>query len=187
MAKDYAKKKMPARNSERKTRWLAVFAGLCLIGAAITYAIHLHQESRFLPGIHISTWVEKAIGNVKNKPITEAQKTVADEPIHFDFYTELPKMRVAIPAVAPIASEKALSAAPKTTAQFVVQISEFKSQIQASQLRLSLLLAGIDTQIIKTTQQTYRVQQGPFGTERQAKTAQQRLNQKGFDSTLSKL
>lgn len=71
-----------------------------------------------------------------------------------------------------------------TTTRFILQLGEFNDRLSASQLRLSLLLAGIETDIVKTADQKYRVQQGPFANEHQAKSAAQKLNKKGFEGSI---
>ncbi len=71
--------------------------------------------------------------------------------------------------------------------QYVLQVGVFKDQVSASQLRLSLLLSGIETQIVKTGEHTYHIQRGPYSSERQAKSAQRLLSKKGFESSIKEI
>lgn len=129
-------------------------------------------------------------------------------PVHFDFYTELPAMQMQMTESASLLNsqpsktlsipalnkaEKVPLAAPTVMLhadQYIVQMGLFKSAAGASQIRLSLLFAGVDTEVIKTDigdQQIYRVQQGPYATIELAKTMQQRLQKKGIVSVVKKI
>ena len=208
MAKDYANKKMfnqrrsskRGRDQTKRTGLLAFFAGSCLLGAAIIYGMHLSHGK-------VTIWSESIFNAFKHHDKMQAKAPNAqaapaqNEDVHFDFYTELPNMRVALPASASTETVKTISRPPqtvgqvdesiksvidsrKTPTQIIVQLGEFKDPLNASQLRLSLLLAGIETEVVKTATHTYRVQKGPYSSERQAKAAQQQLNKKGFDSMI---
>lgn len=83
-----------------------------------------------------------------------------------------------------VANANNTTANKKIPPEFILQLGEFNEQTNASQLRLSLLLAGIETEIIKVPDHKYRVQQGPYASERQAKSAQRQLGRKGFESTV---
>lgn len=149
----------------------------------------------------------------KKNPLlsTKTQKTViqsAEDDVHFDFYTELPNIQVtpaieedAAPAppaehikpvtkkidkkteiAKPAVSAKAIEAKQK---QVVLQMGIFSDMASADQLRLSLLLGGFESTIVKTSAHgSYRVQQGPFATLSQAKNAQKKLQRKGIDSEI---
>ena len=86
-----------------------------------------------------------------------------------------------------VMAQHATNAEQKPAIQYVVQLGEFKNQVGASQLRLSLLLAGVETQIIKISDHVWRVQQGPWSSQRQAKLAQQKLGRKGFDGEVKEI
>jgi cell division protein FtsN len=133
-----------------------------------------------------------------------------DNNIRFDFYTELPKMQVNTGTIVdkkPFVSPKLVEKLPrpaelaeidnsiqsiiatkksqiKPSVQYTLQLGVFKDQLSASQLRLSLLLAGIDADVVKMQNNTYRVQKGSYTTENQAKSMQRQINKKGFDSEI---
>jgi cell division protein FtsN len=145
------------------------------------------------------------------KDLQRQAASPADE-VQFDFYTELPNMQVNLPETTELKSASVAAPAsikkpagkmmqidesiqtvlakqsadiiPKKVVQFVLQLGEFHDPVSASQLRLSLLLAGIETEIIKTPEKTYRVQQGPWTSERQAKLAEKVLSKKGFEGSV---
>lgn len=148
-------------------------------------------------------------GNVSARKVKSPPASPMDD-IQFDFYTELPNVQVNLPETtelkpAPMAAparqlgnsimqvddsikmamaKKAVNTLPKQVVQYVVEVGEFKDPVSASQLRLSLLLAGVETEIVKTPAHTYRVQQGPWSSQRQAKSARERLSKKGFEGSV---
>ncbi len=149
----------------------------------------------------------------KTDPVKVAKQSDSnqdDNNVRFDFYTELPKMQVnttsvldkktfvspklveKLPRPAELAdidnSIQSVITAKKSQAkplmQYTLQLGIFKDQLSASQLRLSLLLAGIDADVVKMQNNTYRVQKGSFTSENQAKAMQRQINKKGFDSEI---
>jgi len=207
MARDYANKRVSRPQRKIPRVFLAIFAVFCLLGALAIYAVH-HQQG-------MPNWLSSAKGLVGHKEKnTFAIASAPPEEIQFDFYTELPNMRVNLPVSAeakPFSTiirkptEQALQpidltskidesiksalkqqGTQKAAVQFIVQINEFNEQISASQLRLSLLLAGIETEVVKTAEGKFRVQKGPFTSEHQAKAVQRQINNKGFDATIVK-
>jgi cell division protein FtsN len=73
---------------------------------------------------------------------------------------------------------------------YVVQVGAYKSNSTASEMRISILLAGFDVKVVKTTiddRVIYRIQQGPFGSLARAKIAQKKLQAKGFDGVVQKI
>jgi cell division protein FtsN len=74
--------------------------------------------------------------------------------------------------------------------EYIVQMGVFEDVSGASQSRLSMLLAGLESDVVKVTeegQDFYRVQQGPFTTMAEAKAAKQRLERNGVDAEVKKL
>lgn len=148
----------------------------------------------------------------KTEPVkvTKQQDSNPNDNVRFDFYTELPKMQVNNSAVVDKKSSilpklvenlprpvelteidnsiQSVIAAKKAHAkqlmQYTLQLGIFKDQLSASQLRLSLLLAGIDADVVKLQNNTYRVQKGTYNSESQAKSIQRQINKKGFDSEI---
>ncbi|HSW69223.1 MAG TPA: SPOR domain-containing protein [Gammaproteobacteria bacterium] len=208
MSRDYANKNRRKPRGESRFVLAGIFAVVCLIGAII-YAFHVHEQTVAVWMNHVKTLMSRKNNSSVKTPLPSA--VAENDEIKFDFYTELPNMQVNLPArtetkpfsisvhkqtLPPVnlagkidESIQAVMAeqVKKPPLQFIVEIGEFKDRLNASQLRLSLLLAGIETEVIKTEQQTYRVQLGPYGSERQAKSSQRRLNNKGFESTVKKL
>jgi len=192
----------------------AVLAGFCLIGVMVYAIHAWSQSAFFskehvAAWVHSA----KAMVSHKAKSTVKMEKSQIPQPaeeIQFDFYTELPNMQVNLPesatmkplsiaATAPkpgnriiqiddsikaVMARQAGNTVSKQVLQFVVQLGEFKDPVSASQLRLSLLLAGVETVIVKTPEHTYRVQQGPWSSEHQAKSALRMLGKKGFEGSV---
>jgi cell division protein FtsN len=99
-----------------------------------------------------------------------------------------------------MASEAALSnaaanpakRAPEAAAepQYVVQVGAYKNDSTASEMRISILLAGFDVSVVKTKvgdQIVYRIQEGPYSSMARAKSAQKKLQAKGFDGVVQRI
>lgn len=74
--------------------------------------------------------------------------------------------------------------------QYVVQVGAYKSYATASEIRVSILLAGFDAVVVKTMmngQVVYRIQQGPYSSQARAKMAQKKLQAKGFEGIIQKV
>ena len=194
MAKDYAKytsiKRVPKK--KQRSHLVASFILLIFIGtfAYGFYTFKQHPSSRL--GILIGECKavfhhQKNQTMIISKPQTEIAK--AEQEVHFDFYNELPNMQVS----AGSSNSKFMvskSTVPKTTAatetNYIVRINTFKNENDASQIRVSLLLSGIDADIVKIGG-NYRIQQGPYSTLLQAKAMQKKLLKKGIESQVEKL
>ncbi|MBV8801719.1 MAG: SPOR domain-containing protein [Gammaproteobacteria bacterium] len=73
---------------------------------------------------------------------------------------------------------------------YIIQLGAYKNDSTASEIRVSILLAGFDVKVVKTVKHNqiiYRIQQGPYQSLDQAKIAQKKLQAKGFDSVIQKL
>lgn len=192
----------------------AVLAAFCLIGATVYAIHVYSQSAFFAKEhVAAWMDSAKAMVSRKAKSSVKMVKSQIPPPadeIQFDFYTELPNMQVNLPESATLKPLSIVATVPKSgnrimqidesikavmarqaaysvqkqALQFVVQLGEFKDPVGASQLRLSLLLAGVETTIVKTSEHTYRVQQGPWSSERQAKSAQRLLGKKGFEGSV---
>ncbi|HSW94250.1 MAG TPA: SPOR domain-containing protein [Gammaproteobacteria bacterium] len=201
MPKDYAKKMISARRRQHQKERSVLHAALAMIVAlgliiVAVYAFHAYRQSRFFSNEHVAGWVTRATAMVSRKDKTAAktgklQVTSPADDIQFDFYTELPNVQVNLPETTELKPAPATAAAPATTTaprkqavQYVVLVGEFKDPVSASQLRLSLLLAGVPTDIVKTPEHTFRVQQGPWPSQKQAKSAQRQLSKKGFEGSI---
>jgi cell division protein FtsN len=100
---------------------------------------------------------------------------------------ETTKIDQAIENVAPVADAAAASKPP--VQPYYLELGTFSNPANASQLRISLLLAGVDAEVIKireSNQDVYYVRYGSFPNMGQAKAKQERLMQKGVTSTIKK-
>lgn len=120
-------------------------------------------------------------------PLVTHTLTAAHKPVpNLPRPTALTQLDNSIQSAIDQTEKKATTTTTTTTTakQYVIQVGIFRDQIGASQLRLSLLLAGIEANIAKLPDGTYRVQQGPYKSSAQAKAIQKRLTKKGFDSEI---
>lgn len=216
MSKDYANKKQftyQRKRSERRklvSYGATVVAVICLVSGMV-YVFHAYQQHTFALNGHPTQWFSRAKTFIARNKKTVSSHAPADqqEEIQFDFYTELPSMQVNLPtsslhstdmsekrallmgqldeSIKTTLTQQAVTHAKKPTLRFILQMGEFGDPVNASELRLSLLLAGIETEIVKIAEHNYRVQQGPYANERQAKSAQRRLSSKGFEGVIKEI
>jgi cell division protein FtsN len=211
MPKDYAKKMVTTkRRAIKKIPRLPVILTVFFVAFAISmttfwvYAHHGLKESFII-------WIAngKSLFQHKNANTSKTAKAhlanqEENNAVQFNFYTELPNMQVnpeivseskltirkpvvGLPrpiALAQIDNSIQAAMAEKKKVQYFIQLGVFKDQIGASQLRLSLLLAGIEADIVEVATHSYRVQQGPYQSTNQAKAMQRRLTNKGFESEI---
>jgi cell division protein FtsN len=200
MPKDYAKTVFNDKPKKAKnTKFVAIIAAslvLVVIGVA-TLGILNKSRNATLSDNRTGILTEfktllahkKALANrlLPSSPATE------EAAIHFEFYNDLPKMQVPLPDVPANAKAPPAAAIAKNkpeTNEYILQVAVFKEPTEASQLRVSLLLAGIDVSVSKIhlgDLDIYRVQQGPYVNLATAKTKQQHLLKKGIDSVVKKL
>ena len=198
MAKDYAKY-ITKKKSSIVPGWqvrLAFIVFLLLLLIAFGYGVFLYKINPKGLQDDFTNWVKHVkslVHDSKVEPLpakeimTEKQQ---EEEIHFEFYTALPKMKVALPEsetkkISSVMEEKLV----QTPTSYRLQLGEFASQAEASEMRVSLLLAGIDAELIKVVRDEvtiYIVCQGPYVTFAAAKAAQQKLQKKGINSVLKK-
>ena len=210
MRKDYARNIIIAqrRSTQRPTR-LSVIVIVFVVAFIISTAgfwIYAHngvKESITILASEMRSLITHKKPDAQPPKTPVAANAQTENPIRFDFYTELPKMQIKAPEMAvsktPVKNlprPRALAfiehvktkppLAPPAT-QYIIQLGVFKDEISASQLRLSLLLSGIETDVVKLANHTYRVQKGPFATSNQAKYMQRRIDKKGIDSIVRPL
>jgi cell division septation protein DedD len=209
MAKDYARQFNQQSSKKKSSRKWMVFA---MIAVILIIGIGLFIKFEIIPAVSANPKASaffsrmQTLINHQNTIATNNldEKPIAENNIHFSFYNELPKTRFEVTknvetvpaqpddkkAITKVTTpEKTIVAAPQQPAEqagYVLQFGVFKDATGANQLRLSLLLAGIETEIAKTQDQ-YRVQQGPYSGAGEAKSLQQKWQKKGIDSLVKKL
>jgi cell division protein FtsN len=211
MARDY--KNSYRKPTPKKARWpFIVPVILFLAVAGGIYAMYLHKQANSTSHQTWTAWMADIKSRwqnrhpVKSRPLTLAEKEQQKNEVHFDFYTELPKMQVGVPEVSePKSEHKSAAVTPpsqgaavspsaaqstkpaKPASPYVVQVATFKDMARAGELRISLLLAGIEANIVKIQegdQTVYSVQLGPYASAALAKASQRRLQEKGFASVV---
>ncbi|MHB1948785.1 MAG: SPOR domain-containing protein [Gammaproteobacteria bacterium] len=206
MAKDYAKRVFTTTRKPKKKRLrielfvIPVLFVMCIVG----YVAFKHKADWLVAE---TTWVSRLKTLMAHKPkviikTAQAEKMKPVSPVepdlHFDFYNDLPNMRVTLPEESAITSSPSVVAkapdsgasATKKNSRYILQIGLFKDSVSASQLRLSLLLSGIEAEIIQINTnegEIYRVQQGPFINQADAKKLQRQLQDKGIVSVIKKV
>lgn len=193
MAKDYAKRVFTTKNSPPKKKRrleffivpLVIFV-LLTIFLTFTIKMNLHtSNSSFIENVKSYFASKKAtVNKTVQLPVAKAElhRTPASQ-IHFDFYNTLPNMK---PNQPPIKHDPEAPIAP----QYIVQLGIFQSETEASQNRLSLLLAGYEATIVKIKDEkgeAYRIQRGPFASQLEAKKIQKKLLNKGIASEVKKI
>ncbi len=160
----------------------------------------------------------KKVGVSMPAKISSVQQVKQEPEVRFNFYTELPNMQVTLSeteetprAQTFIAKQTTLTTATTTntgsllsteelkkdkknvnrTGQYILQMGVFKNETAAGQLRVSLLLAGFEMDIVTSTEGNktvlYHVQKGPYATLSQAKEMQKQLQKKGIIGLIKQL
>ncbi len=214
MRKDYAKNMFThKRNLRKKPPRLSVIVTVFLVAFIVSVTgFWVYTHHGFKEGL--SAWVlnVKSLVKPKTNSVTVAKQQTPsaqeENSVRFDFYTELPKMQVNSGTVAELKStspiqhkyeglprpfelaeidksiQTVLTTKKSQSVQYTLQLGVFKDQISASQMRLSLLLAGIEADVVKMQNNIYWVRKGSFASENQAKSVQRQLSKKGFDSEI---
>ncbi|HEX2548729.1 MAG TPA: SPOR domain-containing protein [Gammaproteobacteria bacterium] len=179
MAKDYAKYTHKNKRGFLAKGWrfrlfivIFLFILFSSFGAGIyVWQHHANQIVAFY------TEIKYYLGSrPKNKvAFNHPTQTAAKPEVQFHFYTELPKMQVVVP------TPNLQSDLPQKH-QYVVQIAVFKNLKEASEMRISLLLAGFEVNLIKT-ETSFILQDGPYKNIADAKRMQIALKKKGYENT----
>lgn len=200
MAKDYAKyfsTTKPARNV-----WVdgLLVAVLGLLISGLLYAAYLHkhnsvakqQFAEWTARIKIFFHPNKHVIDNQTADMQPVVHQNAEPPIRFDFYTALPNMQIQLNQLAPHPdTPRLVRETPKsvTEPRYFLELGTFKSQAAASQMRLSLLLAGVDAVVVKIpgkNRALYCLQQGSFTDKQQAHAALLELQKKGVIAIIKK-
>lgn len=182
MARDYAKRTLPKSKLPRRWRRDALFVVLllCIVGGVIGWLTS--PKIRSTP-ILLSHWISKLHHKPAEKS-TAIPEVHASSEVHFDFYTTLPSMQMKV------ASTELPPPPVVTTVSYTLQLGLFEDNNSASQLRISLLLAGVNADIVPIKQNNhvkYRVQQGKYSTLALAMKNQRALEDKGIMSEVQKI
>ena len=198
MAKDYAKRSFTARKPKKKRirlEFLALFLLALVCAGGYWSYFHKHEISNIE-----NNWVTRVRMMFSHHAVAKTVQTakaapVAQPDVHFDFYNALPHMQVtiaetaAVTPPAPKIHDPKAAPVTKPTLVYLIQLGVFNDATGASQLRLSLMLSGVEAEIIRlnsTHGQVYRVQRGPFISFAEAKKMQHELEMKGITCVLKK-
>jgi hypothetical protein len=192
MAKDYAKRVFTTTRSRRKKTWragLIIIPSIILVLLLIIYVtcsragFFKMPESRLLKGI-ASLFIRPYSPNQTSPSKVEEN---AQQEVHFDFYNALPNMRVSVQGDVPKTVTRQHD--PEAPLQYILQLGVFDNESPATQLRISLLLAGCEAEIVKIKTkdgELYRVQSRAFSKQADAKKVQEQWQAKGVTSVLKK-
>lgn len=200
MAKNFAKYK--SRRPRLNVSWPFVLAALLfsvLIFCA-AFGFYLNQSKSAFFGKPVATiklWLSK-----KN---TESRKEISEpveSPVQFDFYEELPKVDIdsrhaadsvkqeVVPLADSGSKERIIPSSEKVVAKppsYWVEASHYENASSASQARISLLLSGVEVDLVKVNSSkgvVFSLRQGPYASLAEAKKAAERLKKKGLEPTL---
>lgn len=195
MRKDYARYSARSKHSLESgwvKRLLLVIFIIFVLGLP-SYGFYFYKTHSFQL---FTLWIAKAKGFFHHEKSDanngfvkkETPLTATDPEIHFDFYTELS----AAPLMKPVKEKsmnknqlEVISIQQKSTSiPYIVQLGLFKNESEANKLRLSMLLEGVESEIIKTQAGYYRLQQGPYPTLADAEKTQSSLKNKGIVSLI---
>lgn len=221
MPKDYAKRgqfKVRKRRHSRTIPWLSilflvVFLAMVVMGV---YFLREHYDSLHppVPSLQGGAVVRKA------KPVSEVSvnpngdvdsESQTQEPVKFDFYNQLPEMKInsnsssnSVPATTnsqASASSFTPNPAPQDQAsanevsmaqsysKYFLQLASLTTQTSAEAFEASLKSKGVKSDTVIANRGSlvfYRVQIGPFGDIQGAKAMQDQLQQKHISSILIK-
>ncbi len=170
MDQDYAKRftrKPPKKRANfKKVMLIAVFLFVLVGIIGVAWKMHLWNKP------HVSAFLSRH---------QEPQKETAPD-VRFSFYDELPTMHMSVSN--PVKETPSPPLQPPSPGYFL-QFGIFNEAAQAGQLRLSLLLSGIETKVVKD-EQNYRLLQGPYETIVEAKGFQQKWQKKGIETVIKK-
>lgn len=186
MQKDYAKR-INKQSRPKKWRWGPLILIFCMIGMGIVFLINKHHDVS-LP----SSWLAGMGALLKHKSIPDEKDKVVvktpEPPVHFDFYNELPNMQLT--SVKPMEKIPAKVETKKfTPGKFILEINRFSEEAIANQSRVSLLLLGCESEIVRVESsdgKIFQVQSIPYNSQAQAKKMQRRLQNQGIISNIKK-
>lgn len=168
--------------------WLVLFTGV-VTGLFISlliylaYAGPLQDPSELISG-----------GNAVQETTTPGSTRPAHNKPRFDFYTLLPELEVVVPQMPEPKPRRTTERRNQETpdrATYVLQTGSFRNPQDADQLRVSLILQGLDVKIhtvdLGGGETWHRVQVGPFKNEKTLHKAEDKLAAAGIDNLRLKL
>ncbi len=201
MARDYAKYNSKRRVADNKNRSPDIFIIITLLVVIVigSYWVYTHKiKGAFTQNSQLA----HAVTNLKSffhhkKPEVDTvanqhiQSIIPQDEVRFDFYNELPNMRVPTALASHEKKSKVNLAAASIPATaklkekpgYHVHLGHFNDMNSAREMRISLLLVGVDADIVRVGNQ-FHLRQGPYASLAQAKEVQKKLQHKGFESTL---
>lgn len=194
MQKDYAKYTFKQNHQLVEHGWryrllivIFVISFACFVGYA--YYLYDKYSDQWSVAKIKSFFVHKQSKNSVPSQIVTNQEKKQENDIQFSFYTELSNKQVMqateTERVVPVITDNSKKG------QYVVQVAAFKNPSAAGEMRISLLLAGFEVDMVKSVtedhQPLYLIQQGPYQRLEQAKSMQQKMKQKGIESVVKKI
>jgi len=198
MPRDYAK------NSKPKERppipgWAWMFGGLT-IGLFVAGLVYLNDHTPKNNQTLLTNAVKRTIKDAKQVQEKKKENPEGQKRPHFDFYTILPELEVAIPEQELARPKKPapVTGRPGTTKEtatqqpdsFTLQAGSFRSMEQADKLKARLALQGvvanIQTVSINDGDTWHRVRIGPSNDMEGLNKTRKRLNQIGVATIVVK-
>ena len=208
---DRSRTKLRKRRIRLKITLLTIFF-IFLSFSAFFFVYHHNQLSTYSSKItryfsSLTTWIFEHKNYLREDVVKVKQFALGKdemEPIHFEFYTSLPAMQIALsqsikqaqpikqatPAIFSVHPEEmAKEFSNRARSQYIIQLGLFKNPSRASLYRDHLSLKGLPTRIVKMArekQQTFRVQVGPFFNKVQVNKQVRQLRAKGVNGFVLK-
>lgn len=210
MSKDYAKyvnkttKRPLAKRGWRKRLMLVCLLLAGILGCGGYYAYRYHGVTQALlsdmPWVNqLKVFFIQKENKSRNTKVTQKNNEEDGEAdIQFSFYTDLSAVQVIAPPTEMTAPTPKLVAEKKVPVvalpqgvdgKYLLQIAAFRNPTAAGEMRISLLLAGFEVEIVKAIHKNeliYQLQQGPFVNGEEAKAMQKQLQKKGIESVIVK-
>jgi cell division protein FtsN len=202
MARDYAKYRSKKSISDKKNRYPEVVIIIFLLTVIVVsgYWVYIHKlRGAFSPNSQATHAVANLQSFFHRDKLAKNQRELAhaepvapkQEEVKFNFYDELPNMQVTVSTAseeknpATVTHVDANAVKKVENAAYILHLGNFKDSSAAAEMRISLLLVGIDAEIIKVGD-GYQLRQGNYATLARAKDSQKKLQMKGIDSTIVK-
>jgi cell division protein FtsN len=195
--KDYAKRVLNTSKAKKKKTprmGFILLGGVLLVLAGLGGWIFMHK-AEFSTHEPILAQIKNLLHPKVNKqPKINTVTENSEEPVHFDFYNDLPNVQVTVPTVAdntPPPKPKPITKVhdPEAAVHYILDLGMFEDERGAGELRLSLILLGYEVNVIKINSSkgaAYRVQTGPYVTQAEAIKVQKELEKKGFPGAVKK-